>query len=201
MLFVVTLVPTGITVAGFSGADDYRPVLVELQPWGLVALVAIGLAAALAAKRLRVPNAFMIGPLLATIGMTVAGVSLSSVPTPVTNAAQLVLAISLGAQFQRSFLGEAPRFVAALVPAGALMLALCIGIGYLLSWSSGAYLGAALLSAAPGGIAEMSITAKVLKIGVPFVTAAHVIRYVIVILLAQPLFLLCDRRARSRPGL
>jgi uncharacterized membrane protein AbrB (regulator of aidB expression) len=43
----------------------------------------------------------------------------------------------------------------------------------------------------------MSITAKVLRIGVPFVTAAHVIRYLIVILLAQPLYRLYDHASRD----
>jgi membrane AbrB-like protein len=193
MMFVVTVVPVGITFAGFSGAEDYRPVGIAFHGGGLAGLVALGVVLALAAQRLRVPNAFMIAPLLGTIAITVAGVSLSSVPTVMTNAAQLLLACSLGATFQRSFLREAPRFVAALIPAGALMLVLCAMIGVVLSWGSGVYLGATLLSAAPGGIAEMSITAKVLKIGVPFVTAAHVIRYLIVILFAQPLFRLYQR--------
>ena len=53
-------------------------------------------------------------------------------------------------------------------------------VGWLIALGSGAYLGSALLAAAPGGIAEMSITAKVLRIGVAYVTAAHVIRYMIV---------------------
>jgi len=193
MMFVVTLIPIGITVAGFSGAEDYQPVAIPFDAAGFVALCGLGLGSALIAQRLKVPNAFMISPLLAAIAITVAGVTLSSVPTVVTNGAQLLLACALGATFQRSFLREAPRFVAALIPAGALMLILCAVIGAALSWASGVYLGATLLSAAPGGIAEMSITAKVLKIGVPFVTAAHVIRYLVVILFAQPLFLLYQR--------
>ena len=56
---------------------------------------------------------------------------------------------------------------------------------------------AALLAAAPGGIAEMSITAKVLRIGVAFVTAAHVVRYLVVDpLLADALQALPE----ARPG-
>lgn len=197
MLFVVTIVPVGITLAGFSGMDEYSPATLDFNATGLAALLALGLGIALLARRLRVPNAFMIAPLLATIALTVAGVSFSSVPTPLTNAAQLLLACSLGAQFQHSFLREAPRFVAALVPAGALMLLMCAGIGAALSWASGVYVGSALLAAAPGGIAEMSITAKVLKIGVPFVTAAHVIRYLVVILFTQPLYRLYARGGTS----
>ena len=66
-------------------------------------------------------------------------------------------------------------------------------MGWLIAAGSGAYLGSALLAAAPGGIAEMSITAKVLRIGVAYVTAAHVIRYMIVVLLTVPVFRLIAR--------
>jgi uncharacterized membrane protein AbrB (regulator of aidB expression) len=61
-------------------------------------------------------------------------------------------------------------------------------VGATLAWATGANLGSGLLAAAPGGIAEMSITAKVLRIGVAFVTAAHVVRYLIVVLLTVPVY-------------
>ncbi len=61
-------------------------------------------------------------------------------------------------------------------------------IGCGLAFGSGVYVGAGILAAAPGGIAEMSITAKVLRINVAFVTAAHVVRYVIVVFFTIPLY-------------
>ena len=45
----------------------------------------------------------------------------------------------------------------------------------------------------------MSITARVLRIGVAFVTAAHVVRYLIVVLLTVPVFRLIDGHRRNRP--
>jgi uncharacterized membrane protein AbrB (regulator of aidB expression) len=45
-----------------------------------------------------------------------------------------------------------------------------------------------ILGTAPGGIAEMAITAKVLQLGVPVVTAFQVCRLVAVLVLAEPLF-------------
>jgi len=200
MLFVVTLVPVGITLAGFSGSDDYRPVAIAFDVAGLAALAITAVAAGLLARRLRAPTAFMIGPLFATIALTVAGVHLSSVPTPLSNAAQVLLACALGARFQQSFVREAPRFVAALIPAVLITLALAALVGAGLAWGAGAYLGTALLAAAPGGIAEMSITAKVLRIGVAFVTAAHVTRFVIVVIFSSLLFRYFDRtRGNGEP--
>jgi len=45
-----------------------------------------------------------------------------------------------------------------------------------------------LLGTAPGGIAEMAITAKVLQLGVPVVTAFQVCRLVAVLVLAEPVY-------------
>jgi hypothetical protein len=46
----------------------------------------------------------------------------------------------------------------------------------------------------------MSITAKVLQLGVPVVTAFHVTRYIAVLTLTAPLYRWLRARAVSRPG-
>jgi uncharacterized protein len=188
MLLVVTVIPVSITLAGFSATDEYRPITVAFDPAGLAALFALAAASAWIAQRLGAPTAFTMGPLFLSIALTAGGVSFSSVPTPLTNAAQVLLGCALGSRFDRRFLAGAPRFVAALVPSIGMMLALAAGVGWLIAYTSGVYLGTALLASAPGGIAEMAITAKVLRIGVAFVTAAHVVRYVVVVLFTIPMY-------------
>ena len=199
LLVVVTVVPVSITLAGFSATDDYRPITVAFDPLGLVVLAGAASAAAFGARRIGAPTAFTLGPLLLTIALTLGDVQLSSVPTPLSNAAQVLLGCGLGARFERGLLASAPRLALGLVPSIALMVALAAGVGWLIALTSGAYIGTALVAAAPGGIAEMSITAKVLRIGVAFVTAAHVVRYLIVVLFTVPVYRLLERaRARTR---
>jgi membrane AbrB-like protein len=193
MVLVVTLFPVGITLAGFSATDDYVPVIVPFDAQGLAILLAIAAAAGWLARRLRVPTAYMMGPLVVTIALTVSGIAWSSVPSLLTNAAQVLLGCALGARFDRTFLAGAPRFMTALGVSVGITLALALLVGAGIALGSGVYLGSALLAAAPGGIAEMSITAKVLRIGVAFVTAAHVVRYVIVVTLTVPVFQLIAR--------
>jgi membrane AbrB-like protein len=188
MLLVVTLFPVAITLAGFHATEDYRPIVFPFDAKGFVILIAIAGAAGGIARWLRVPTAFMMGALVATIALTVSGVTLSSVPTPFTNAAQVLMGGALGARFNRGFLATAPRFALALVPSITVMLALATLVGAGLAFGSGAYLGAGILAAAPGGIAEMSITAKVLRISVAFVTAAHIVRYAIVVFFTVPVY-------------
>jgi hypothetical protein len=48
--------------------------------------------------------------------------------------------------------------------------------------------GTMVLATSPGGIAEMALTARVLHLGVPVVTAFHVARMVVVVLGIGPLY-------------
>ncbi len=49
---------------------------------------------------------------------------------------------------------------------------------------------------AHGGLAEMSITAQVLGLGVPLVTAYHIVRVIMITVFTLPMFRLARRLAR-----
>ena len=70
------------------------------------------------------------------------------------------------------------------------MLVVCAAFGDLLAWMTGLHPSRLVLGTSRGGIAEMAITAKVLQLGVPMVTAFQVCRQVTVLVLVEPL----DRR-------
>lgn len=197
ILIVVTSFPVAITLLGQTGSDDYQPVAAPLDATLLAMHASAAVAAGWAWRRIGLPNGFMMGPLLLTIALAANGVSLSAIPAWMVNAAQVLLACNLGVRFQRRFLREAPRFVAASVASIALMLLLSSVLGVAVAVLAGAIPATLLLAAAPGGIAEMAITAKVLQVGVAFVTAAHVLRFVIVMLLTEPAWRLYARRARA----
>jgi uncharacterized protein len=67
-------------------------------------------------------------------------------------------------------------------------MAIAAGFAALLAWASGLHFATLVLATAPGGIAEMCITAKVLQLGVPLVTAAHVTRVVVLITTKGPTY-------------
>jgi membrane AbrB-like protein len=75
-----------------------------------------------------------------------------------------------------------------LEPVNALGLIQLLAMGLL-----GGALPTMVLATAPGGIAEMCITAKALQLGVPLVTAAHVTRVLILATTTAPLFRLAQR--------
>ena len=95
------------------------------------------------------------------------------------------------------FFRAAPRFIAAVAVFTLVALALAFGLGALLSLWSAAPVPTLILGTTPGGIAEMAITAKVLQLGVPVVTAFHVTRMVFVVLVTGPMYNFLARRQRD----
>jgi uncharacterized membrane protein AbrB (regulator of aidB expression) len=69
-----------------------------------------------------------------------------------------------------------------------LSIAVSVGFSWTMVQLTGLNLGTLILGTAPGGIAEMAITAKVLQLGVPLVTAFQVCRLIAVLLIVAPLY-------------
>ncbi|CAG0976194.1 hypothetical protein BURK1_01495 [Burkholderiales bacterium] len=193
ILIVVAIVPGSITALGIHGADPYVQGATGVEAGGLALLLAATLAGGLAFQRLGVPNAFVLGSLGVSILLTAFRVDLSAMPPAVSNAGQLLLGCALGSRFQPDFLRGAHRFVAAVALTVVLSIVLSAAFGVALAWAAALNPATLVLGTAPGGIAEMCITAKVLQLGVPLVTAFHVTRLV-VLLLATPLVFAQARR-------
>lgn len=198
ILIVVGIVPAAITALGAHGDDLYVPGAAVFDGTGFALLMAATLAGGIAFQWLRVPNAFVLGSLAVSIPLTAATIDLSSLPMPVSALGQLLLGCALGARFQPDFLRGAHRFVAAVATTVLLSIALAAGFGVLLAWVSGHNPATLVLGNAPGGIAEMCITAKVLQLGVPIVTAFHVTRLVALLLLTPLVFPQVRDWVRSR---
>jgi len=146
-------------------------------------------------QRLGRANPWFMGALGTSMALTMAGLHLSAMPTGLANAAQLVIGVSLGVRFRAEFLRTAPHWLLSVALGTLAMLALCGAFGGLLAWATGLHPATMILGTSPGGIAEMAITAKVLQLGVPVVTAFQVCRLVAVLLLVGPLFGWWRRRA------
>ena len=196
---VVIVVPVALAYAGVRGAEDYRPVTRPVNWPGLVALLAIASAAGGVLQGLRMPNAFMFGPLSLVTVLSANGVEISALPGAASNVAQVLLGCALGARFERRSLQSAPRYVfgvlASVMTATAAAAVLAAGTAR----AAGLPLGTMVLAMAPGGIAEMCITAKVLQLGVALVTAAHVTRVLVLIATTSPSYRMMRMlRARFR---
>ena len=91
----------------------------------------------------------------------------------------------------------APRWLFTVAAGTVAMIAASGGFALVLARWADVHPATLMLDTSPGGIAEMCITAKVLQLGVPIVTAFHVTRMAAVVLLAGPLFRWTQRRAST----
>jgi membrane AbrB-like protein len=188
VLMVTICLPFGMLFWGVSGLDVAPPAVRDVAWPGLALLAAITLVGALVAQRLGRANPWFMGALLATMAITLNGHILSAIPSVVSNAAQLFIGVSLGVRFTPAFLHTAPRWLGSVALASLVMMAICALFGWGLARLIGQHPATMILGTSPGGIAEMAITAKVLQLGVPVVTAFQVCRLVAVLVLAEPLY-------------
>lgn len=189
LVIVTVTIPFALQWAGLHGDPSLSLPGIRIVQWpGFVWLVLATGMGALVMRQLKRANPWFLGALLVSMGLTMAGFELSAVPQWLMNAAQLVIGVSLGVRFRREFVHTAPRWLA-MVAAGTLgLMAICAGFAWLLHWATGLPWVTLLLGTSPGGITEMAITAKVLQLGVPVVTAFQVCRLIAVLLLVAPLY-------------
>ncbi len=188
VLLVVLVIPIGLQWAGLRGIDLTPPGPAHFHFGGLLGLGVLGLAGALLLRRLQFPNPWVLGALAVTLGLTGSGIELSTLPRGVSNAAQLCIGVALGTRFTPAFARSAPRWLGTVALGTFGMIALSAGFAWVLAAATGLQWVTVMLGTSPGGIAEMSITAKVMQLGVPVVTAFHVTRYVVVLLATAPLY-------------
>lgn len=148
------------------------------------------------AKRLRLPNSALLGPLLVAMVLSLADVARLAPPVWGTDVMQLVLGCAIGARFK----GLSPRMLAGLMGQSgvATLIALAVlGVfAELIHQLMGVPRDVAFLALAPGGIGEMALLAVALGLDPIFVAFHHLLR-MIALMLALPLMV---RHFRSRPS-
>jgi len=188
ILTVVVVIPVALQIWGVVGTDGSLPGPKVVNLYGLAILATVTASSALIAGYLKMPNGWVLGPMFVAMGLTMSGIELSALPDFVSKTGQLLIGWSLGDKFRPGFFRAAPRFLLSVVfcSVSSIFLAFCFAL--VLDQTTSIPLATLLLGLAPGGIAEMAITAKVLQLGVPLVTAFQVTRMALVVIITGPLF-------------
>jgi uncharacterized protein len=201
ILFVILALPflmqalSGIAIGGrpLPGTPLLSLAAPELALFALTCVVG-----AAASYFVRTATSLFLIPLLLSAIVHGAGLSAFAAPTELVVAAQLVIGISLGARFAGSRVSEIGRSL--LLALAACFILLAISASF--AWGVGAIVGldvlALLLSYAPGGVAEMSLVALALHIDAAIVVIHHLVRLLLVTMLARPAYLLLTRLAPPR---
>ncbi len=188
MVLVVLTYPLAMGLFAHPGGDVFAfippPVFWPMVPL-LLALTTLG---ALITSRTRIANPWMMGPVFVSLGLAVAGTPLTGLPSVIIDAAQVAMGASLGTRLTRDFLMKSRRLLVASIANMAILSGFAIAIAVASAMIGNLPVPAALLGTAPGGLPEMSITAKVMNLGVPLVVGFHLVRLLICNLFVIPLY-------------
>jgi membrane AbrB-like protein len=177
---VVIVVPFALTYGGISiEAAAYRPEL-ALDPWVLALWLAAGFGFGEISERLRLQNGYLLSPIFLGAALTLGGFRLSAVPHWMMNFAQLMFGLVLGARYERTFFARYRLFVPFALLNSLFILIASVAIAALLARVFHLPVATMIISTAPGGLAEMTMTAQALRISVPLVVAFHLFRVVMV---------------------
>ncbi len=194
VLVVVVLVPPLVTwlVPG-GGAGAFLAERPEVHLAGLAILVPAGTAAALAVSRTGMANPWMIGPCVLVVVLAAFGTLPSGVPVWMVDIAQLGMGMALGQRLSRRFLLSSRRLAVASAVTTLVLVGLMAAMGVAMALLSGLPVGATVLGMAPGGMPEMTITAKALEVGVPLVLGFHIVRTFLCNFMIEPGWRLAER--------
>ncbi|HIJ80568.1 MAG TPA: AbrB family transcriptional regulator [Desulfuromonadales bacterium] len=197
VLLVVSTVPVVLTWYGAGGSDMYQPLAKLISYSGLALLLCAALCGGLIFARFDIANAWLLGPLVASFALTVNSISLSAMPPLLIITGQLLIGWALGIRFDPALRAESLNFLLGTLASALLSLLLSLLTGIGIAKIYGISLPTMMLATAPGGISEMCVTAKILKLGVPLVTSFQVARIAILLTVTLPLWRLLNGRFRT----
>ena len=195
MRVVLTVMAAPFLVIHFANDGQFHQVAqAAVMAWpGLCVLAICAAVGGFLISRTPYPNGWFMGPLMAGAVVGILGLLEGRVPDILVNISQVVIGCSLGAQFRREFVTKLFRMVlasaASIVLVLIIMAAAAIGCAYAFTLP----VAALALAFAPAGMAEMTLTGKVLGLDAALISGFHTVRIIMVMGLVVPLFKLLDR--------
>lgn len=204
LTIVVLTMPLVLSALGTSdpepltmGAHDHWSVI------GLAAMAALIFIAGRAAKLVRLPAPYLLGPLVAAAVLAIAMPSLATLMSPttlVTNIAYVVIGWQAGGGFAVDVLRRFVRLIPLTLAFIALTIGSCFGVAVLVSHWASVSLADAYLATTPGGIYGVLAIANEVHSG-PIVVTLQILRLVTMVVAAgfiPKIIGWLDRRAAER---
>lgn len=200
LLVVLTLPFAFQIVLGYepAGPAAAGPTLESIPLYDQLLLGLSGALGYLGAKLLRLPAAFIVGPMILSAALHLAGWTRAAPPSELVAVAQVVVGTAVGCRFA----GVKAAFMAhtVAVAAGATVILVLVTLVFAEALHAVTDLPRAglILAFAPGGLAEMSLIALALSLETAFVATHHIVRIFLIVVAAPPLYRFFTRRAAAR---
>ncbi len=174
-------------VTSTGQARSYLPIS-SVPVFDLVLLLGCAFLGAFIAPYLRLPAPQVLGPMILSGIVHLAGITDAPPPSLAVNAAQLVMGTVVGCRF----FGVAPREIGreVLLASGASgsMIVVALVTAYTVTTLSGIPFQQTFLTFSPGGLPEMTLLAIAMSADVAYVATIHILRITIVIAVAPLVF-------------
>lgn len=192
LLAVVFVVPfmavNGIT-DGASGVTPVESAVSDgnLTAGQLILIVTAVLTVTGVAVRWHWPTPYLLGPIIGAALVVLIGTPAPELPNYLVNAAQTCVGAYMGVSIKLSSLDNWRKLLPYTLLGVAGVLAVSLGLGYVLArwWSFS--LVTAFLSTAPGGMAEMGLTALLLHADLSAIVAFQLFRLLFILLCVPPI--------------
>ena len=201
VLLVVLTVPFGfVLLTGYdqSARPPIGDVFSETSSADLAILAACAIVGGFVAKRMRIPAAFVTGPMILSAIVHLTGLTASKPPSELVAGAQVVMGSAVGSRFAGVPVRKVLRTLLEAVGSTTVMLAFTVGFAFALEPLSETSIEAIVLAFAPGGLAEMSLIALALSIDAAFVSSHHIVRIVMIVIAAPMIFRWYRRITKKR---
>jgi membrane AbrB-like protein len=146
-----------------------------------------------------IPNTWFMGSLIAGAVIGNAGLVEGRPPDWLLVLAQVSIGCSLGAQFRREFLGRLlPQMITASVTVLFAVVAMA-AVAAIAAYVFALPVPTMVLALVPAGIAEMTLTGKVLGLDATLISGFHMVRILMVMVLCRPAYRVFERLYGATP--
>lgn len=184
VMFTVMLIPLYFRI--FEG---YTPP--DVSPMGTItdmglkdgAILAVCAAVGyLGAKKLKIPAAALLGPMVVSAVVHFLGFTDAKPPGELVNLAQLVIGTNVGCRFVGVERRQLINPVGVGIVGAAVTLGLALGAASVLHQVTNLDYNALWISFAPGGLAEMTLISLAMHIDTAFVSTHHIVRILFIVM-------------------
>jgi membrane AbrB-like protein len=145
---------------------------------------------------LNAPSPWLLGPLAAAATCSAFGLADGRPPGLLLVAAQIVMGTALGAQFRHEFVTRLWRYLigstVSVLFAASATAAVAAGLAHLLGYP----VATLVLASAPAGIAEMTLTGKLLGLDATLIAGFQLVRIVVVLIWCRTALRIFERLVR-----
>jgi membrane AbrB-like protein len=154
------------------------------QVAGLSIAIVLCLAGIRLGRRLRVPNAALLGPMLVSMALTLSGITEGFAPTNMLKDLLYVLiGFEVGTRFTRRVVVEMARLIPAMTAAVVALSLVVAALALSLGWFVDLELSDLYLATTPGGINAVLATAERRSANMPLIASVQSLRLLLTVLL------------------